>query len=148
MIVTKSILGKDWQKLPTLARVGIQAGEGFILYKVGRGIYDSVQLRSRLKQYQNANVQYTQIGPSGQAIPQTVNLASVAQTIHDSFYNNDWFGWTEDEERAIIALKTVPKTFIPNLEQTYAQLFNKDLRADFNRLLDAQEYNDIAYLFS
>lgn len=148
MIITSSILGKDFKKLPLVAQLAIRAGEGFVLYKVGRGVYDNFELRQRLKQYQNAQVTYSQLGPGGQVLPQTVNLASVANEIYDAFYNNDWFGATEDEERAIIALKTVPKAFIPNLEQVYANLHGKDLRADFNRLLDPQEYNEISYLFS
>jgi hypothetical protein len=72
----------------------------------------------------------------------------VAGEVYDSFYSNDWFGWTEDEERAVNAVKTVPKAFIPQLEQTYLQLYGKDLRADLLSYLSSSEWSQISFLFN
>jgi len=137
-----------WNDTPAIAKIAIFGVTAFVAYRVGKNFYDKAQIRKKLKQYQQSQIQYNVIGPGGQAAAQTVNLSSVAGEVYDSFYSNDWFGWTEDEERAINAVKTVPKTFIPQLEQTYLQLYGKDLRADLLNFLSSSEWSQISYLFN
>lgn len=137
-----------WNDTPAIAKIAIFGVGAFVAYRVGKNFYDKAQIRKKLKQYQQSQIQYNVIGPGGQAAAQTVNLSSVAGEIYDSFYSNDWFNWTEDEERAINAVKTVPKTFIPQLEQTYLQLYGKDLRADLLNFLSSSEWSQISYLFN
>ena len=137
-----------WNDTPAIAKIAIFGVGAFVAYRVGKKVYDKAQIRKKLKQYQQSQIQYNVIGPGGQQAAQTVNLSSVAGEIYDSFYSNDWFGWTENEERAINAVKTVPKTFIPQLEQTYLQLYGKDLRADLLNFLSSSEWSQISYLFN
>ena len=137
-----------WNDTPAIAKIAIFGVGAFVAYRVGKNFYDKAQIRKKLKQYQQSQIQYNVVGPGGQQAAQTVNLSSVAGEIYDSFYSNDWFNWTEDEERAINAIKTVPKTFIPQLEQTYFQLYSKDLRADLLNFLSSSEWSQISYLFN
>lgn len=60
----------------------------------------------------------------------STNYGSVAQRIYSAFYDNDWFGWTENEEAAIVAVNDVPKAFIPQLKETYFNLYGKNLNED------------------
>jgi len=137
-----------WNDTPAIAKIAIFGVGAFVAYRIGKKVYDKAQIRKKLKQYQQSQIQYNVIGPGGQQAAQTVNLSSVAGEVYDSFYSNDWFNWTEDEERAINAIKTVPKTFIPQLEQTYLQLYGKDLRADLLNFLSSSEWSQISYLFN
>lgn len=148
--ITQYILGKkDWNALPPLARTGIRFAEGFLIYKAGQKVYDNYQTRKRIRDYQQQGVQYTVIGPGGQAATQSVNLASSAQVIYDSIYNNDPMGWTEDETRIVDELKTIPKAFIPDLELTYTKLYpGHDLRAEVTAALDSDEWDKVSYLFN
>ena len=147
--ITQNILGKkDWNALPPIARTGIRVAEGVALYMIGKKVYTNIATRQRLKQYQQAGINYTVIGPGGQTAAATVNLASVAQAVYDSITNNDPFGWTEDETRIVNEIKTVPKAFIPELERTYTQLYpGRDLRAEVVQALDSDEWAKISYLF-
>lgn len=139
---------KLWNDSPALVKLAVYGAGAFILYRVGKKAYDQYQLKQRLKQYQQNQIQYQVNTGGGTGVTQTINLASVAGEVYDSFYNNDPFGWTEDETRAVNAVKTVPKAFIPQLEQTYLQLYGKDLRADLLGFLDSDEWNVISSLFN
>jgi len=138
---------KLWEDSPAVVKVAIYGAGAFVLYTVGRKLWDDYQIRKRVKLYQQQNVGFNVQQPGLPPAAQQINLASVATEIHDSLYNSDWFGWTEDEERAIAAVKTVPKAYIPNLEAVYLQLFGKDLRADLLSYLSGDEWSQISYLF-
>ena len=129
----------------TIAGVGLA---GFIGYKVFKKIRERIELRQKLNLYGQAQTAYTVVTPQGQTVNATVNLATKAGEIYDALWNNDPFGWTEDETRAVDVVKTVPAALIPQLEQTYAQLYSKDLRADLISALDSDEYDKISYLFN
>jgi hypothetical protein len=138
---------KLWEDSPAVVKLAIYGAGAFVLYTVGRKLWDDYQIRKRVKLYQQQNVQFNVQQPGLPPAAQQINLASVATEIHDSLYNSDWFGWFEDEERAIAAVKTVPKAYIPNLEAVYLQLFGKDLRADLLSYLSGDEWSQISYLF-
>jgi len=144
----ESDIKKLWNDTPALVKIAVYGAGAFIAYRVGKKFYDQYQLKQRLKQYQQQNVQYNVNTGTGPGVVQSVNLASVAGEVYDSFYNNDPFGWTEDETRAVNAVKTVPKAYIPQLEQTYLQLYGKDLRADLLSFLDSDEWSQISFLFN
>lgn len=138
-------LDKNVQTILTVAGVGAAAFIGYQAYKRWRTNKD---LRDRLNQYAAAQAGYSVTLPSGEVANTTINLATTAAVIYDSFYNNDLLSWTEDETRAVNELKKVPKQLIPQLEQTYATLYSKDLRADLVKYLDSDEYEKISYLFN
>ena len=71
---------------------------------------------------------------------ETIDLGGTAGEIYDAFYNNDWFGWTEDEERAITLLNKVPDEDITKLAQVYFKLYSKILKADYIKYLTEEEY--------
>lgn len=82
--------------------------------------------------------------PSGQT--QSINLGAVALGIYDAFYNNDVFGASEDEQKAIALLSGVPKELIPDLSTIYFKLYGHNLREDYSKYLDSDEYAKISYL--
>ena len=144
----ESNITKLWNDTPAIAKIAIYGLGAFLTYRIGRKIYDQYQLKQRLKLYQQQNFGFNVTTGGSSGVMQTLNLASIAGEINDSFYNNDPFGWTEDETRAVNAVKQVPKAYIPQLEQTYLQLYQKDLRADLLQYLDQDEWNQISYLFN
>lgn len=74
-----------------------------------------------------------------------INTYQVAQQVYDCFYNNDWFGWTEDEDGAIAAISSVPKSYVPEVAVKYAQIQGKgkNLYSDFVKYLSTSKYNSI-----
>jgi len=124
------------------------AGAAFLGYQAYKRWRTNKDLRDRLNQYAAAQAGYSVTLPSGEVANTTINLASIASVIYDCFYNNDWFGATEDETRAVTEVKKVPKNLIPQLEQTYATLYSKDLRGDLVKYLDSDEWDKIEYLFN
>jgi len=142
----KKLLTKD-----NLTTAGYLIGGGvlaWIVIKNFNKIAQKIKLQQQLNLYAQAQQGYNVTTPTGQTVTVTVNLAQVSQEIYDAFYNNDWFGSTEDEDAAIAAVKRVPKQLIPQLTQTYAQLFNKDLRSEFVKYLSTDEFQQVAYLFN
>jgi hypothetical protein len=81
----------------------------------------------------------------------TVNLNEVAQEIALAFGfaypSYDPRRWTEDEAKAMSALKTVPKSLIKNLAQIYYKKYERNLQQDFQKYLSASEYASIRSLF-
>lgn len=145
-IVAKKLTNKKtWQTVGIVLAGGVAA---YLIIKNFNKIKNRIKLQQQLQLYAQAQQGYTVTTPSGQQVNVTINLGQVAQEIHDAFFNNDWFGSTEDEEAAIAAVKRVPKQLIPQLTQTYAQLFNKDLRSDFVTYLSTDEFEQVAYLFN
>jgi type II secretory pathway pseudopilin PulG len=142
----RKLLSKD-----NLTTAGYLIGGGVLAYVVIKNfnkIAQKIKLQQQLNLYAQAQQGYNVTTPTGQTVTVTVNLAQVSQEINDAFYNNDWFGSTEDEAAAIAAVKRVPKQLIPQLTQTYAQLFSKDLRSEFVKYLSTDEFQQVAYLFN
>lgn len=78
----------------------------------------------------------------------TINLLTVAGLIYDAFYNADFFGFTEDEAKAIEQIKQVPKTKISLLATLYEANYGKNLRKDFIRFLDNSQYQQVQSLLN
>lgn len=78
-----------------------------------------------------------------------IDLGGIAANIHDAFYNNDWFGFTEDEIRAMteIAKLGTRKDLVPELSDIYRKQYDKILKADFIAYLSADQYNAIKFYF-
>jgi len=143
----------DFNKLPVTLRYSIYAGAGLIVFFVGRKIIKDittkVKLKKVLKDQEDSVVKVTIIDQgSGTGVITNLNLSLIAGTIYDSFYNNDFFDWTEDETRAINELKKVPKQYIPQLSQIYSDTYQKNLQNDFIEFCDSDEMEKIDYLFN
>jgi hypothetical protein len=143
----------DFNKLPVTLRYSIYAGAGLIVFFVGRKIIKDittkVKLKKVLKDQEDSVVKVTIIDQgSGTGVTTNLNLSLIAGTIYDSFYNNDFFDWTEDETRAIDELKKVPKQYIPQLSQIYSDTYQKNLQNDFIEFCDSDEMEKIDYLFN
>ncbi len=77
----------------------------------------------------------------------TINLETQAQLIYDSFYGNYF---TEDEEKAIDAIKVIPSqgtNYIFDLATIYQNKFDKDLKADFIKYLTNTQWKSISFKF-
>lgn len=150
-MIPQAVIAKKLTNKKTWITVGVLVAGGITAYLIIKNynkIKNRIKLQKQLELYAQAQQGYTVTTPGGQPVNVTINLGQVAQEIYDAFYNNDWFGSTEDEEAAIAALKRVPKQLIPQLTQTYAQLFDKDLRSDFVAYLDSNEFQQVAYLLN
>lgn len=138
---------KTWDEVPPIAKTIIVVGGGFLAYKRGKKIYDRIKIRQDVKEYGSGNVPVI-VTSNGTQVTSNINLKNVASKIYDAFFNNDWFGATEDEDGAIKAIKSVPKAYIPKLMQEYATLYNKNLHDDFVKYLSADSYEKVDYLFN
>jgi len=143
----------DFNKLPVTLRYSIYAGAGLIAFFVGRKIIKDittkVKLKKVLKDQEDSVVKVTIIDQgSGTGVTTNLNLSLIAGNIYDSFNNNDFFNWTEDETRAITELKKVPKPYIPQLSQIYSDTYQKNLQNDFIEFCDSDEMEKIDYLFN
>lgn len=87
------------------------------------------KIRKNENNYQTGNIG---------GVPVQVNLGAVASDIYSSFYNNDWFGWTEDEDRAIAAINSVPKTLMPQLKSIYYENYGHVLTEDCTEFLGSK----------
>jgi len=76
-----------------------------------------------------------------------INLATVASTVYDAFFNNDWFGWTEDETKAVNAIRPVQQKDILTLMNIYKDLYTRDLKADLIEYISDGEWDSIKYKF-
>lgn len=76
-----------------------------------------------------------------------LDIGGIAGEIYDAFYRNDMFGWSEDEARAIEALRKVPDANIDKLANIYNELYKKSLKEDFIKYLSEEEYKLVADKF-
>lgn len=133
-----------WADLPAIVKLIIIAVLIIAAYVVIKKVWKYFDDKRRSKIIDNSTK--TGTGASGQ--PVSINLGTIASKIHDAFYNNDWFGMTEDEEGAIIALLNVPKSLIPDLSAIYYQLYSKNLKEEFQRFLGASDWKRVENLLS
>lgn len=75
--------------------------------------------------------------------PVQVDLKTIAAKIHSAFYDNDWFGASEDEEAAIAALMEIQPTDAARLAVIYNGLYAKILKEDFIKYLSVSQANGI-----
>jgi len=136
-----------WNELPPIAKTIIVVGGGYLAYRNGKKIYNRIKLRQDVQQYGASNVPII-VTNNGTQVQSNINLKNIASIIHEAFYNNDWFGITENEEEAIKALKKVPKAYIPKLMEEYATIYNKNLQQDFVKYTSPTDYDRIEYLFN
>jgi hypothetical protein len=80
----------------------------------------------------------------------TINTYQIAVGIYDAFYNNDWFGWTEDEQTAIRLALSVPKSLMNEVASKYAQKTDKgrSIYEDFQRFLKPEDFARVASHFA
>ncbi len=116
-------------------------------YRLIQKQVDKQKTRKRKREIEDSTVQYFYTDSKGQQQYSNIDLGTIAAGIYDSFYNNDWFGWSEDEERAMRLLLSVPREFIPDLENTYTSLYGEILREDFVRFLSDDEFQRIQQMF-
>lgn len=130
-------LKKKWDNLPGPAKVVVYAGTGAMLFFGGRWMYNQVKSGALKRDIRKR--QGDQVAPG-------VNLSAIATNIHDAFYNNDWFGFSEDEGEAIKQIRRCPQEYIPQLAERYADLFNENMYNDFRRFLDTSDYRRVQSL--
>lgn len=75
---------------------------------------------------------------------QTTNLSVDALQLYTAFFDNDLFGYSEDEESAIEVLKRVPDKQIPDLAKAYEKI-NKN-KAKGNMYQHVLRYIDLSTL--
>lgn len=127
-----------------MAKVATFVVGGVVVFVAVKEGYDGIKEWRRASVLNNSTM--TGTTGTGQAI--TVDLGSIAAQINEAFYNNDWFGASEDEEGAINALVSCPASLIKDLIPVYKAVSDgKDLKSDFVKFLSPEDYNRVKYLF-
>jgi len=147
-IVKAKTFAEFWAAIPFPVKLLIWALLLFLAYLAYRGISNWWKAKKQQDLLQNNNVTTTFIGAGGQPIVQTVDLGTKAAAIDNAFYNNDWFGASEDENAAITNILGVPKSLIPDLSNVYFKLNGKNLKQDFQKFLSDTDYLKVSDLFS
>lgn len=82
------------------------------------------------------------VAPAGTV---SVNVGTKASEIHDALHGSMFY---EDEQKAINAVLSTPKTFIPQLSSTYFALYGINLKEDLQEYLSASEWLQIQSQFN
>jgi hypothetical protein len=116
-----------------------------VIFLLIRWAYNSYK-KNAAQQLKDNSVKTGTSDVSGQ--PLTADLGTAATTIYNAFYQNDWFGFTEDRPKAMTALENVPNSLIGDLSQVYFQLYGKNLKEDFSKYLSADQWNQVSPKFT
>jgi hypothetical protein len=77
------------------------------------------------------------------ALPkETYNLQQVADQVYSAFHQSGLFNISEDEERAIDAIKSVPQPYVKEVARLYAKT-GKDMYKDFIKYLSKNDYTRV-----
>ena len=136
-----------WNSIPPIAQTIIIIGGGWLAYKKGKKVMDRIKMRKDVESYSASSVPVI-VTQNGQQITSNINLRDIASQIYDAFFNNDWFGWTEDEQRAAETIAKVPKAYIKQLMVEYNKAYNRNLHDDMVKYLSPSQYNLISFLFN
>lgn len=101
------------------------------------GIKDKIaasKTQSAIKAYENSTVNITPKGSN--VVAPALNLQLLANDIYESFHGSMW---TENEEKAISLIKSVPAQLRPTVAQIYAQK-GHDLYDDFRKYCRDDQY--------
>lgn len=133
---------KDFNLLPLWQKIALILLGIIAIYFFVKFIYSSL-IKIRNENLLNNSV-YT--GTTGGNVYQ-VDLGTKAASIYSAFYQNDWFGFSEDEEKAVQEIISVPKNIIPELSAIYFKLYGKNLKSDCLKYLSNSEWLKIADKF-
>lgn len=73
-----------------------------------------------------------------------VNLAIVAADIYDAFHSNPF---SDDEERALRALKNTPVMYYKQLSAVYQKVYDLNLIEDLRKYLSDEQFISVKYFF-
>ncbi len=122
-------------------------GGGAAIYGLSKALKKSKDQRTREEIIESA--QSTVPVPGTTA---NINLYDIASQIADALgTKSGWwspYSWTEDEERAIALVGTVPKPYIPQLQLEYFNQTDRNLREDLVNLLSSSEWGQISGQFA
>jgi len=137
-------LPKKTQPVVNLFIFVVACGGIYMGYRGLKRAKEKGKLRDLLNLYNEVST----TGGAGSQEAIQINFALKAAIINDAFYNNDLFGWTEDEGRAIETLLSVPKEYLPVLSKTYLEMFGKILQADFVKFLRPDQFEQVKSYFT
>jgi len=122
-------------------------GGGILVGKQVKRYREKKKIKDFEKIFQQSKVPILITDETGKQVAIRVNTATAAVTIYDAIHNNDWFGVTEDERTIVDTLRAIPKAYIPQLIQNYADLYTKNLMEEVKKALGAGEWKQVDYLF-
>jgi hypothetical protein len=140
---TKKFISNFWAELPAFVKIIIVL---IILFLVWR---TTVKIRKYFEQKKQNDIlennKYNIKDENGNVYQ--IDLGGKASEIWNAFYNNDWFGATEDEEKALEVLNSVDVNLVTQLGNIYFNLYGKNMKSDFQRFLSTSQYNTIKHKF-
>lgn len=99
-----------------------------------KGIFRKMKLKADLADRADTTNVVTESGAK------EVSYVAIAEEVYAAFYESDLFGWTEDEERAIEAIKPLSKDQVKKVAEKYRRMYEKDLYKDYLKYLDKKDY--------
>jgi len=126
------------KQVPQVLKWGAGIGIALGIFFMGKKIYKNIDL------IREKNLLQSTVTAGGESY----DLGGSAGEIYDAFYNNDIFGATEDEERAISILTAIPDEYITDLSNIYYKLYGKILKADFIKYLSPEQYERVKDKFA
>lgn len=147
-----NIAVRTWDNIPGWGQFAIIGGTlvvGGIAVKKGLNRFsERKRLKEQEKLFKQSQVPVSITDGKGQVVTVTLNTATAATKIYDAIYNNDAFGWTEDETTIVNTLKAIPKAYIPDVVVNYKTLYKKNLQEDVVKALDQDEWQKVDHLFN
>jgi len=141
---TTSSTKEFWGDLPAGMKIGIIVIGGIGAFFGIRSVWKAIGQARRDKA-----VNEIKTTTSSGGTPISVDIGGIANTIYQCFYDNDWFGMSEDEEGAIAALSGCPKSLIPDLKQSYKIISSgHDLKSDFQSYVSSEQYATVSTLLA
>lgn len=137
-----SSISEFWAEVPAVVKLIIYIVLVILIIVLLVWLYKKWNAGHRNKLLNNSTA--TTTTPGGQ--PVSVNLGTIASQINSAFHSG-LFGMTEDEDAAIAALTNCPKQLIPDLSALYFQLYDSNLKEDFQEYVSTEEWQKIEYLF-
>ena len=133
-------LKKMYNAFPLWGKILFWAVAALIVYTLYKRLLQALQNKNK-NNLLNTTVTYTAGNNAGSSTNQSgtttnIDLGAKAAQIYDAFYDNDWFGFSEDETKAVNALLSVPTPLVPQLSALYFSLYAKNMKEDFVKYTD------------
>ena len=124
-----------------LIYTGLTLVGGTITYFVGKKVLKKIKAKKQVTGFTKSTVTL----PSGVQINPTEVARQLGLDLGFAYPSWDPRSWTENDDTALSLLKTIPKSLMPQVALQYFKIYNRNLQADCQKVLDG--YSQIAPLF-
>lgn len=138
-------ISQFWDEQPAWLKLVVIAIIIFLVIAAAKWVYGKYKAQKSQKLLEG-NVVTTSSTSNGQTIVQTIDLGTKVSAIDNAIYHY-WGGMAENETVMMREILDVPQNLIPKLSDLYYQFNGHNLKQDYQKYLDDDEYNQIAHKF-